>query len=89
MIPTVAEMIAVSNITGCVSLGSNTLQVSLNDQGLPIESSSAYAQINSTRTTDQIGRFVPNIGTPPMLLTASRTPVQPGTFEINVLPWIT
>lgn len=34
--PTVAHMIAVSNNTGSVVLGSNTLQASLKEHGLPI-----------------------------------------------------
>ena len=59
--PTVAQMIAVSNRTGCVSLGSKTLQASLKDMGLPTVISRVYARINSVITTAQIGRFLPSI----------------------------
>ena len=44
MSPTVAQMTALSNRTGWVVRGSNTLQASLKEQGLPMTSSSVMAR---------------------------------------------
>jgi hypothetical protein len=58
-------MIAVSKITGCVVRGSNIFEASLKEHGLPINISRQYAKQNSIKITAHIGRYVPNIYTPP------------------------
>lgn len=65
--PTVVQIIAVSNNTGCDVLGSNTLHASLKEQGLPITHSNRNARQNSNNTTAQIGNKRPNIIIPPRL----------------------
>ena len=46
-------MMAVSKSTGCVFFGSNTLQASLNDIGLPSVTSRVYPDKNALRQCDE------------------------------------
>src|SRR5574344_72942 len=86
--PTVAQMIADSKIIGWFLRGSMMRLASLNEHGLPMTSSSVYAQANSMSMIAHIGSRCANIYTPPCLLMAPSTDDALFTI-INVLPLIT
>ncbi len=88
IMPTVAQITAVSNITGLVARTSNTRLASLNEQGLPSTSSRPKARLNSTATTAQMGIGAPSMYTPPLRRMASSTPRAPVTL-MSVAPLTT